>query len=56
MNLRDFSHEDLTHEDFTHEDSMQDDSTRAPGHSDKWYPWHSRAVSCACTSTFTIIK
>jgi hypothetical protein len=51
-----FSHENSTYEDFAPEDSMQDDSTRAAGHSDEWYPWHSRAVShiSACAYNYQI--
>ena len=47
----DIMHEDSMHKDSMHKDSMQNDSmesTRAPGHSDEWYPWYSRAVSRAC--------
>ena len=47
---------DISHQ--SHEGAMQDDSTGISvlGHSDEWYPWHSREVSRVCTSTSMVIK
>ena len=47
--------EGLMHDD-SMEEQAEEDSTRALGHADEWYPWHSRAVSCAFVSTIAVIK
>lgn len=50
------SHRDFSHDDSMQDGSMQDDATHALDHSDEWYPWHSRAVSCDCMPAFTVIE